>query len=222
MESRIQAVFFDLDGVIVDTLHYHYLAWERMFNELGGSISEHSVLLHEGRASREILPRFLEEAGVSLPLEEHERFIDRKREYYRSIVKVRYYPNVFEVISELRYRGFGTALVTASSLKNMHAALNGEQRALFDFLISGDEVHRAKPNPDPYLAPMRHFNLAPEQCLVVENAPLGIESAKNAEMICVAVQTTLGHEYLSQADYVIDDIRDLLTLPVLSHRNSQP
>ena len=60
----IQAVFFDLDGVIADTLHYHYLAWDKMFQELGGSVSEHSVLLHEGRASREILPTFLEEAGV--------------------------------------------------------------------------------------------------------------------------------------------------------------
>jgi beta-phosphoglucomutase len=211
----IEAVFFDLDGVIADTLHYHYLAWDRMFRELGGSVSEHSVLLHEGRASREILPTFLEEAGVDLPQEEHEAFIDRKREYYRSIVQVTYFPHVFEVIAELRRRGFRTALVTASSLKNMQAALTEEHRALFDFLITGDEVHRAKPSPDPYLAPMHHMNLSPSQCVVVENAPLGIESAKNAGMTCVAVETTLPEEYLGQADYVIHEIRGLLDLPFL-------
>ncbi len=211
----IKAVFFDLDGVIADTLHYHYLAWEKMFRELGGSVSEHSVLLHEGRASREILPTFLDEAGVSLPAAEHEAFIDRKREYYRSIVQVTYYPHVFEVIADLRRRGFRTALVTASSKKNMEAALTEEHRALFDFLITGDEVHRAKPHPDPYLAPMHHMELAPADCVVVENAPLGIESAKNAGMICVAVETTLGREYLGLADEVIRDIRGLLDLPFM-------
>jgi beta-phosphoglucomutase len=211
----IQAVFFDLDGVIADTLHYHFLAWDKMFRDLGGSVSEHSVLLHEGRASREILPTFLEEAGVSLPVEEHEGFIDRKRAYYRSIVNMTYYPHVFEVIADIRARGFRTALVTASSTKNMEAALPPERRLLFDFLITGDEVKRAKPNPDPYLAPMHHMELRPEQCLVVENAPLGIESAKNAGMTCVAVETTLGREYLGLADTVIHEIRDLLDLPML-------
>lgn len=215
----IQAVFFDLDGVIADTLHYHYLAWDHMFRELGGSVSEHSVLLHEGRASREILPTFLEEAGVELPVEEHEGFIDRKRAYYRSIVNMTYYPHVFEVIADIRARGFRTALVTASSTTNMEAALPPERRLLFDFLITGDEVKRAKPNPDPYLAPMHHMELRPEQCLVVENAPLGIESAKNAGMTCVAVETTLGREYLGLADTVIHEIRDLLELPMLQRQN---
>ncbi|MCB2204783.1 HAD family phosphatase [bacterium] len=205
----IQAVFFDLDGVIADTLHYHYLAWDKMFQELGGSVSEHSVLLHEGRASREILPTFLEEAGVQLPPEEHEDFIERKRAYYRSIVNMQYFPHVFEVIAEMRDRGFRTALVTASSTKNMEAALPPERRALFDFLITGDEVHRAKPNPDPYLAPMQHMQLEPAECVVVENAPLGIESAKNAGMTCVAVESTLGREYLGLADIIIHEIREL-------------
>ena len=219
-KGMIQAVFFDLDGVIADTLHYHYLAWDHMFRELGGSVSEHSVLLHEGRASREILPTFLEEAGVSLPTEEHEAFIDRKRAYYRSIVNMTYFPHVFDVIAELRDRGFRTALVTASSTKNMEAALPLERRALFDFLITGDEVHRAKPNPDPYLAPMHHMDLRPDQCLVVENAPLGIESAKNAGMTCVAVETTLGREYLGMADIVIHEIRQLLELPLLTQSHT--
>ncbi len=211
----IKAVFFDLDGVIADTLHYHYLAWEKMFQELGGSVSEHSVLLHEGRASREILPTFLAEAGVMLPDGEHEAFIERKREYYRSIVQITYYPHVFEVIAELRNRGFRPALVTASSKKNMETALSAEHRQLFDFLITGDEVQRAKPSPDPYLAPMHHMNLSPDKCIVVENAPLGIASAKNADMTCVAVETTLGSEYLGMADYVIHEISELLELPFL-------
>ena len=211
----IQAVLFDLDGVIVDTLHYHFLAWEHMFHELAGHISEHSILLHEGRASREILPLLLEEAGVTLPEHLRQDFIDRKREYYRSIVNVTEYAGVFDVIGELRARGYRTALVTASALKNMEKSLSPEKRQYFDFLISGDEVPRAKPAPDPYLAAMKHLNLTADECIVVENAPLGIESAKNAQMKCVAIETTLGAEYLVAADRILHNVRDLLEIPEL-------
>lgn len=212
----IKGIFFDLDGVIADTLHYHYLAWQKMFNELGGSISEHSVLLHEGRASREILPLFMSEAGVDIPERDRPAFIDRKREYYRSIVHVTYFPHVFEVIDALRSRGLHTALVTASSRKNMETSLGPELREHFDFLITGDDVPRAKPHPDPYLAPMRHLDLHPNECMVVENAPLGIEAARNAGMTCIAVATTLDRSYLTAANVIIADLRDLLTLPQLA------
>lgn len=212
----IKAILFDLDGVIVDTIHYHYLAWDYMFRGLGGSISKQSVLIHEGRKSREIMPVFLEEAGVSLPESEYDEFITKKREYYRSIVDVKYYPGAFDVIASLRDKGLQTALVTASSIKNMEEALNPDQRAHFDFIITGDEVPRAKPHPDPYLTAMRHLERTPEECLVVENAPLGVESARNAGMACVAVETTLGRKYLGMADVIIQDIRELPGIAILN------
>jgi beta-phosphoglucomutase len=211
----IQGVLFDLDGVIVDTLHYHYLAWKHMFEKRGGTVSEHAVLLHEGRNSREILPLLMEEAGVSIPQEEWEHFIEEKRAYFRTIVQVGYYPNAFEVIDELRERGFKVALVTACALKNMQHALTSEQQAHFDFIITGDEVPRAKPFPDPYLAAARQLGLRPAECVVVENAPLGIESAKNAGMCCIAIETTLGREYLKLADCIVKEVSDLLDVGIL-------
>jgi beta-phosphoglucomutase len=211
----IKAFLFDMDGVIVDTLHYHYLAWKKMFADLGGHVSELSVLLHEGRASREILPLLCEEAGVTLAPGLYHDFIERKREYFRSIVKIDYNPHAFDVIAELRLRGYKNALVTATALSNMRNTLNEEQRAAFDFIITGDEVPRAKPNPDPYLIAMNHLRFRPEECVVIENAPLGIESAKNAGMTCIAIQTTLGREYLTGADAIIHDIRELLEHPIL-------
>jgi beta-phosphoglucomutase len=188
----IKGVLFDLDGVIVDTLHYHYLAWRHMFEKRGGTVSEQTVLLHEGRNSREILPILMEEAGVSIPEREWGAFIEEKRAYFRSIVQVGYYSNAFEVIDRLKERGFKVALVTACALKNMRHSLNVEQQAHFDFIITGDEVPRAKPFPDPFLTAARQLGLEPEECLVVENAPLGIEAAKNAGMYCIAIETTLG------------------------------
>lgn len=206
----IRAVLFDMDGVIVNSLHFHYLAWDKMFSERGGKVSKHTVLLHEGRNSFEILPILMEESGVFIPENERGKFIDEKRMYYRSIVNLTYYPNVFETIVELRRRGFKTALVTASAKKNMEKSLNGERQKLFDVLVTAEDVSKAKPNPDPYLKAQESLGVTCEQCVVIENAPLGIESAKNARMKCIAVETTLGKDFLQQADFIVNSIEEIL------------
>lgn len=215
MSRIIEGVLFDLDGVIVDTLHFHYLAWNHMFGKLGGSVNEHTVLLHEGRNSREILPILMKEAGVDILPDQQGQFIETKRAYYRSIVKVKQYPNAFGIIGILRKRGYKIALVTACALENMRHSINGEQRKLFDFILTGDEVPRAKPFPDPYLLAAGRLNIKPEKCMVIENAPLGIEAAKNAGMYCVAIETTLGRQYLSSADCILQNIEELANLPLL-------
>jgi len=206
----IKAILFDMDGVIVDTLHYHYLAWDRMFQEFGGRVSKHTVLLHEGRNSREIIPILMKEAGVYLPDDQWDEFIDKKRKYYRSIVQVNYFPKVFEVITELRNRGLKTALVTASARKNMEKSIPADKRRLFNAILTAEDFTNAKPNPEPYLKAQQILNVELNECVVVENAPLGIESAKNAGMICIAVETTLGREFLTQADFIINCVEELL------------
>jgi beta-phosphoglucomutase len=217
----IQGVLFDMDGVIVDTLHYHYLAWKHMFEKYGGSVCEHTILLHEGRSSREILPLLTKETGIIIPPEQQEPFIEEKRTYYRSIVNVRHYPGAFAVIDEIKARGYKVALVTACALKNMQHSLNKSQQAHFDFILTGDEIPRAKPFPDPYLTAARQLRLEPSQCLVVENAPLGIEAARNAGMYCVALETTLGKEYLLSADCILQNIGELLDLPLLKSQETR-
>ena len=204
-----RAVLFDLDGIIVDTLHYHYLAWQHMFEKFGGSVREHTVLLHEGRASREILPILMKESGVTIPEEEQEPFIEQKRAYYRSIVEAKQYAHAFDVIGVLKSRGLKIALVTACALKNMQHSLDQEQQAYFDFIITGDEVPRAKPFPDPYLTAARQLGVDPRECIVVENAPLGIESARRAGMYCIAIETTLGRKHLASADCILGNIAEL-------------
>ena len=205
----IKAILFDLDGVIVDSLHYHYLAWDHMFKEIGSSVTEESILLTEGMNSFEILPVFLEQFKVDLPVEKHQEFIENKRNYFRQIVKLTYYPNAFETITKLRDCGYTTALVTACARKNMEKSIDTEHQKLFDFIISGDDVARSKPNPDPYLIAQKTLGLEIPECVAIENAPLGVESAKNACMICIAVESTLGRQYLQKADFIINEIQEL-------------
>lgn len=206
----IKAILFDLDGVIVDSLHYHYLAWDQMFQKYGSNVTEESVLLTEGMNSFEILPLMLQQTGVDLPVEEHNKFIEAKRSLFREIAKLSYYPNAFETIAELRKRGYMTALVTACARKNMEKSVDLEKQKLFDFIISGDDVERAKPSPDPYLTAQKTLGVDVSECVVIENAPLGVESAKNAGMICIAVESTLGREYLQKADFIVNEIQEIV------------
>jgi beta-phosphoglucomutase len=210
----VKGVLFDLDGVIVDTLHYHYLAWKKMFEERGGTVSEQTILLHEGRNSREILPILMKEAGINVPPEEQHEFIEKKRRYYRSITRVSFYPKALAVVEKTRDMGVRCALVTACTRKNMEAALNRHHQALFEIILTGDDVPRAKPHPDPYQTAQVRLGLRPDECVVIENAPLGVQSAKAAGIPCVAVATTLGKEHLSDADYIVDKIEEIFDLPM--------
>lgn len=205
----IKAILFDLDGVIVDSLHYHYLAWDHMFREIGSSVTEESIFLSEGMNSFEILPLFLKKFNVELPVEKHKRFIEDKRNYFRKIVKLTYYPNAFETIAKLRDRGYTTALVTACARRNMEKSIDAEHQKLFDFIISGDEVTHSKPNPEPYLIAQKTLGLEVSECVAIENAPLGVESVKNAGMICIAVESTLERQHLQKADFIINEIQEL-------------
>jgi beta-phosphoglucomutase len=205
----IKAILFDLDGVIVDSLHYHYLAWDHMFQKIGGNVTEESIFLTEGMNSFEILPFFLKQFNAQLPVERHKEFIEEKRKYFREIAKLTYYPNAFETIAELKDRGYAIALVTACARKNMEKSIDVEHQKLFDFIISGDDVTRSKPNPEPYLIAQSTLGLKVSECVAIENAPLGVESVKNAGMICIAVESTLGREYLQKADFIINEIQEL-------------
>jgi beta-phosphoglucomutase len=214
-DRSIKAILFDLDGVIVDTLHYHFLAWQEVFSKIGGQVSEHTVLLHEGRSSKEILPILLHEANLDVAFDQFDEIIEKKRVYYRKIVKIRFYHGVMDLLRKLKGLGYLLVVVTACARKTMETSLNAKERELFDIIQTGDDVPRAKPNPDPYDMARMKLGLRKQECLVVENAPLGIESAKEAGLYCVAVETTLSHEYLGKADVIIEDIGKLIDLPIL-------
>ncbi|MFA4984764.1 MAG: HAD family phosphatase, partial [Candidatus Omnitrophota bacterium] len=85
-------------------------------------------------------------------------------------------------------------------------------RGLFDAIVSGDSVKKGKPHPEPYLEASRILGLRPQDCLVVENAPFGIESAKKAGMFCIAITTGLPREYLRQADITVERLDDIIGL----------
>jgi beta-phosphoglucomutase-like phosphatase (HAD superfamily) len=84
-----------------------------------------------------------------------------------------------------------------------------EEIALFDYILTSEDIENGKPSPDPYLKAQEALNVSPSECLVVENAPLGIASAKSAGMKVVALTSTVSEDYLRDADWIISNLSEV-------------
>lgn len=207
-------IFFDLDGVILDSMKYHAQAWILAFKEFGLTFREEEIYLHEGAIELETAKPLFLSKGIN-PTQEffHKAFRLQKtifKERFASLVKP--YPEVPELLKDLKTQGHKLALVTSSSTEILEEVLPISLRSYFAVIISGDKIERRKPHPDPYLKAKEFFRVSEEKCLAVENSPAGILSAKGAKLFCVALPTTLTPQYLSQADLVVKDHSDLKAL----------
>jgi HAD superfamily hydrolase (TIGR01509 family) len=119
-------------------------------------------------------------------------------------------PGIVPLLHDLRGRGYRLALVTGSARSVVHESLAPTGVAqFFEVIVAGDEVASGKPDPEPYRSAAARLGLPPAQCLAVENAPLGIRSAKAAGMGCIALETTLPAEQLSLADQVFPNVQSM-------------
>jgi HAD superfamily hydrolase (TIGR01509 family) len=114
-----------------------------------------------------------------------------------------------ELLLELQRLNYRLALVTGTRLEVVNKVLQMGLGGVFEIIITGEMVSNGKPDPEPYLKAVNELNVDKESCLVVENAPAGIESAKSAGLTCFAVQTSLPEEYLKSADKIFRSIDDL-------------
>jgi beta-phosphoglucomutase len=207
--DKFKAVIFDMDGVIVDSMPYHFIAWYEALRPFGIRVSCFDVYSKEGERWDKSLKDFLKKAGVkSTPRLLKEIFSLRQR-IFRHYFKRFIFKGCLEFLLCLKGRGYLLGLVTGTPAYELKKILPLKICRLFDHVVAGDSVKRGKPHPDPYLKCARALGLAPRQCLVVENAPFGIESAKKAGMYCVALTSSLPPEYLKGADSVVDNFQEI-------------
>ncbi len=201
--EAIKACLFDLDGVIVDTAKYHYLAWRQLADELGIEFSIESNELLKGVSRMRSLEIILDLSHKIMTENEKTACAERKNaiylEYIRHLPENEILPGVRIFIEELKRNGIGVALGSAS--KNASLILKQLKiMDLFDVIIDGNKVSKAKPDPEVFLLGAEEFKLAPGNCVVFEDAIAGIEAARNAGMFCVGVGD---RGILIQADLVI-------------------
>ena len=206
--ALIDACIFDLDGVIVDTAHYHFLAWKRLANELGFELTPEDNERLKGVSRRQSLEIVLQIGGVNTSEPEKERLADLKNTWFTGLIEEmqpgEIYPGVPSLITELKSGGYRVAL--ASSSRNARTVIARLSiGALFDALVDGTMITHTKPDPEIFLLTARMLSVPPANCLVFEDAEAGVEAALAAGMKCVGVGSA---ERLGKADMVISKTGD--------------
>jgi len=188
----MKAILFDLDGVVVFTDKYHYLAWKELCDEQGWFFSEEINQGCRGVPRMASLEVILQHNNVVLSTEEKEKLADKKNRRYvellQNIDENDVYPGVVPFLKNLRAMGLKIGL--CSSSKNARLVLNNlNLTSLFDAIVTGDEVTFAKPNPEIFLTGAKRLGVDPKECIVFEDAEAGIEAGLAAGMRCVGVGT---------------------------------
>jgi len=207
-------LIFDLDGVILDSMPAHVAAWQSAFAENGVQATDDFIYLNEGALDRERLVRLISSDGRILPPEFFDRLLDRQRRIFREqySLTVRLFPQAVELIDRLDQAGLPLALVTSSTFQVIRPDLLTWLERRFSVIITGDQVVKSKPDPEPYLAAATGLGVRPDQAVAVENAPAGITSARRAGLICLALATTLPPAALAEAHLVLPDHTALIRL----------
>lgn len=204
-----KAVLFDFDGVLVNSMPFHVTAWQNLFRAFNISVQPDDVLLTEGCRSIELAEKIFSDWNYDISSEELDKFVEQKQLRYQEITQAELDPSAVPLIDKLKRRGKLIGLVTGTARSNVDKILAPENRTIFDVLVTGDDLKKGKPNPEGYLKAAGKLNLAPGQCLVVENAPLGIQAARNAGMKVVALTTTLKRRQLAGADFYSSSLAEL-------------
>lgn len=203
------ACIFDLDGVIVDTAKYHFLAWKRLANMLGIPFTEEENEKLKGVSRLASLEIILELSDKKYSDADKERFADIKNtwyvEYISRMTPSEILPGAIELLTELRSEGIKTAIGSAS--KNTPLILERVKIGhLFDKVVDGNMVKSAKPDPKIFLITASMLNVKPTKCIVFEDSAAGIKAAHNAGMYSIGVGS---NKILYEADFVIKKLSEI-------------
>ena len=205
----IEVVIFDLDGVLTDTAELHFQSWLRVAEEIDIVIEEAVRDQIRGPGRMESLEIVLgERSGEFSDEQKAELALKKNRQYVKmleSMTPEDLLPGVVQLLRALRERGVPTAV--ASSSRNAGAVVDRLQiRPLLNLVVDGNDVERGKPDPEAFLLAAKRLGVAPERCVVVEDAEKGVEAALTAGMRVVGIGP---RERVGKAHLVVDAIADL-------------
>jgi len=207
MSHSPRAVLWDMDGTLLDSAEYHWLAWRESLAAEGYDLTRDRFAATFGQRNDTILRAHF---GPDFPLSEVDRIGAIKESNYRELVRTRgveLLPGVPRWLARLKERGWRQAIASAAPLLNVQTILAALDIAgRFDAIVSAEDVQHGKPDPQVFLTAAARIGVPPARCIVVEDAPAGIEGAHRAGMRAIGVLTT--HTIL-QADLTIRTLDEL-------------
>jgi HAD superfamily hydrolase (TIGR01509 family) len=211
----VQAVIFDMDGVIVDSEPYSMQALIDVLRHYGIDPTEDDLRRSYGRRVHDDFADYFCRYGVTADLNtaiahKHARY------YHLAAGQLKPFPGVMPLIQRLRDHGYRLAL--ASSGDRVKVAFGMQALGLdatFDSVVCGDDVTHSKPEPEIYLMAARRLGISPAGCIAIEDAPAGVEAAKRAGMRCIAVTNSVARQQLQGADLIVESLADDLASMLL-------
>lgn len=203
------AVIFDMDGVIVDTADFHFKSWQYAFKKAGVDFKRKDFTGLFGRRNDAIIRTVLKR---EVSPQEIEQIAGEKEKYFLENVAghVSAFPGAIELIKDLAGMGIKTAIASSAPPENIQLLLSSlDIKQYFQQFVSGIEVTESKPSPLIYLLAARKLGIAPENCIVFEDAVAGVTGAKRGGMHCVGFTSTNSRENLQEADLVVDSLEEV-------------
>src|SRR6266581_746665 len=208
MVKAIQAIIWDLDGVIIDSADEHRRAWQRLAREEGIVMTDADLWATGGRRNDDIFATIWGE----MPPERAKELADRKEMYFRELIResAAPLPGSIELMRGLHEAGFLQALASSTPIENIQLISDvlGLKRYL-TVIVSGETVARGKPAPDIFLKAASQLRMDPTKCLVIEDAVAGVQAAHNAGMRCIAVAGDRDLSGLRQAELMVKDLKEV-------------
>jgi len=206
----MKGVIFDWDGVVIDSSAQHERSWELLAAEISKPLPDGHFTAGFGKKNQEIIPNLLRWADDPAEIA---RLGDRKEELYRELVReqgVRVLPGARELIMALRAAGIPRSVGSSTPRSNLDAIFAATGLGeLFDAVVCGDDVTNGKPAPDVFLLAAKKLGFAPADCIVIEDALVGIAAAHAAGMKVLAVATTHPLDELTAADAAVDSLEEI-------------
>ncbi|MFP4026168.1 MAG: HAD family hydrolase [Candidatus Brocadiia bacterium] len=204
------AAIFDWDGVIVDSSPFHKLSWDKLADEENRILPEGHFKKGFGMRNEQIIPEILE---WTTDPEEIVRLSNRKEELYRELIiekGISPLPGVEDWLQELQVNDVPHAVASSTERLNIMTSLDVmEMKQQFDAIVGGEDVENGKPDPEVFLTAAEKVSALPSQCVVFEDAHVGIEAALAAKMKVVALATTHPADTLEDADIVVGSLAEL-------------
>lgn len=189
---QLRAVLFDMDGVLFDSMPYHADAWSKVMTRAGFNFTPEDVYMNEGRTGGGTIDLFAQvQWGRNATDEEKEYIYKVKSDIFNTLPHVEPVPGALEVLQAVKAMGRQRVIVTGSGQKSLLERLESNFPGIFnaELMVTAFDVRHGKPHPEPYLMGLAKAGISAEEAIVVENAPLGVESAKGAGIFTIAVNT---------------------------------